>query len=293
MDIIKSPQKNIKAYLTNEVNIEIFEEYQNNNGNNSNEVLDFFNFLYSEFAFFDSNVENYLNIKKHFDYSLHNPKIDFLTMGTTQKEESFQNYFALSKLINHYYPVNLRDGIISSSCKYIESIYIMLNHNVGNDIMSNLLQELNSLDYEEKIEELLKMKYLSLQDENWFKDIRGVTLASKCDLEIERLGKLNLIKKPDTNPEIDLSDANAVQKIIFLNELGVIDFLRAKQPFSTSVNSLATVLTAVTGEKLNTIQPYLNALLSKTGAENNNPYKTISTVEKVKNQLINLGFKLK
>jgi hypothetical protein len=205
MNVIKSPQKNIEAYLTNEVNIEVFEEYQNMNGKNRNEVLEYFNFLYSEFSFFSSNLENYLEIINHFDYSLHNPKIDFLTMGTTQKEESFQYYYALSKLINHYYPVNLREGVILSSCKHIESIYVLLNYNVGNDIMSNLLQEINSLDYEEKIQELLKMKYLSLQDENWFKDIRGVTLASKCDLEIERLGQLHQIKTIETTTTISTS----------------------------------------------------------------------------------------
>lgn len=93
--------------------------------------------------------------------------------------------------------------------------------------------------------------------------------------------------------KIDLSNSNAVEKIIYLNELGIIDFLRTKQPFNTSVNSLANVLTAITSEKHTTIQPYLNALLSNTGAENKNPYYTKSTVEKVKNQLMNLGVKPK
>jgi hypothetical protein len=198
MNLIKSPQENIDAYLYNEVNIEIFEEYQNNNGKNRNEVLEYFNFLYSEFAFFNTNVENYLNIKTHFDNSLHNPKIDFLTMGSTAKEEPYQYYFALNKLINEYYPINLREGVISSSCKHIESTFTLLHYNMGYDPMSNLLKELTSLGYEEKIQELIKMKYLSLQDENWFKDIKGVTLASKCDLEIERLEKLHQIKTIET-----------------------------------------------------------------------------------------------
>ena len=97
---------------------------------------------------------------------------------------------------------------------------------------------------------------------------------------------------PENNIEIDLSNTNAVQKIIYINELGIIDFLRNKQPFNTSINSLATVLTAITGENQKTLQPYLNALLSNTGAENNNPYKTKSTIEKVKNKLISIGFKV-
>lgn len=91
--------------------------------------------------------------------------------------------------------------------------------------------------------------------------------------------------------EIDLSDSNAVQKMIYLNELGIIELLRKEPCFASSVNNLANVITAITGEKHSTIQPYLNALLSKTDAENKHPYYTKSTVEKIKNQLINLGVK--
>lgn len=104
--------------------------------------------------------------------------------------------------------------------------------------------------------------------------------------------KKSIPKKDEFEKAIDLSTSNAVQKIIFLHELGIIDFLRTKQPFSTSVNSLANVLTAITGEKTTTLQPYLNALLSNTEAENKHPYYSKSTAEKVRNQLINLGFKV-
>ena len=69
--------------------------------------------------------------------------------------------------------------------------------------------------------------------------------------------------------DIDLSNSNAVQKIIYLNELGIIDLLRKEMCFGASVNNLANVITAITGEKHRTIQPYLNALLNNTGAENN------------------------
>lgn len=99
------------------------------------------------------------------------------------------------------------------------------------------------------------------------------------------------VNKPENITDLDLSASNAVQKILYLNELGVIDFLRTKQPFNTSINSLANVLTAITGEKQRTLQPYLNALLSNTGAENKHPYHTESTVEKIKSQLTNIGFK--
>lgn len=103
----------------------------------------------------------------------------------------------------------------------------------------------------------------------------------------------NNINNNNMNLETDLSDTNAVQKIIYLNELGILDLLKKQPCFATSVNNLATLISAITGEKQTTIQPYLNVLINKTGNENNNPYKTTKTVEKVKNQLINLGIQPK
>ena len=88
----------------------------------------------------------------------------------------------------------------------------------------------------------------------------------------------------------DESQISAVQKVIFLNELGLIDMLREEKCFLLSVNNLAFIISIITKEKQTTIQPYLNYLLSNTGAENNNPYKSQKTVEKVKNKLIQLGF---
>lgn len=93
--------------------------------------------------------------------------------------------------------------------------------------------------------------------------------------------------------ELDLSNSNAVQKIIYLNELGIIELLRKEHCFSSSVNNLATIITAITGENHTTMQPYLQVLINKSGTENNNPYKSTSTVKIVKNQLINMGFKPK
>ncbi|SHF89775.1 hypothetical protein SAMN05443549_101747 [Flavobacterium fluvii] len=67
-----------------------------------------------------------------------------------------------------------------------------------------------------------------------------------------------------------------------------------KEPcFMSSVNNLATVLSAITGEKVGTLQPILNPMLNKSNAQKNNPYKSTSTVDKVKAQLTNFGVILK
>ncbi|MGO4819735.1 hypothetical protein [Flavobacterium sp. W22_SRS_FP1] len=93
-------------------------------------------------------------------------------------------------------------------------------------------------------------------------------------------------------PEIDLSGTSATEKIIYLQKLGIIDFLKRKQPFLSSTNSLATVLSAVTGSKASTIQPMINPILSKKVDDRNNPMNSTKTVIKVESQLINIGFNL-
>ncbi|MFT5985202.1 MAG: hypothetical protein ACI825_000694 [Planctomycetota bacterium] len=104
-------------------------------------------------------------------------------------------------------------------------------------------------------------------------------------------------KKANTNipdfEEIDLSNTTGVEKMIYLHKLGVIDFLIKKQPFNASINSLAVALSAVTGEKTTTLQPYLNAMLNNKGtAQKNNPLNKGKAVARVEKQLIKIGFNL-
>lgn len=112
---------------------------------------------------------------------------------------------------------------------------------------------------------------------------------------VSKLKELKRNKSNDTTIQIEsdvveLPVSNAIQKIIYLSELGVIDFLKSKQPFVSSTNSLATVLSTILGEKITTIQPYLNALSNNSIESNKHPYYSKTSVEKVKKQLINIGF---
>lgn len=91
---------------------------------------------------------------------------------------------------------------------------------------------------------------------------------------------------------LDFENTTATEKIIYLHNLGVIEFLRTKKPFNTSVNSLATVLSAITGAKSGTVQPMLNAMLGKNVDDKNNPLNSPKPVFKVENQLIKIGFNL-
>lgn len=89
---------------------------------------------------------------------------------------------------------------------------------------------------------------------------------------------------------IDYSDETLVSKVIFLHSIGVIDELRKQKPFNTSINSLASVLSAVTGGKPTSIQPMLNAMLNTNISPKNNPLNSKNTVNIVRKKLSNLGF---
>lgn len=98
-------------------------------------------------------------------------------------------------------------------------------------------------------------------------------------------------QQPEPEP-LDLSRTSAVEKIIYLNELGIIDFLRTKPEFIGSTNLMATVLSAITNVKATTLQTSLNRLVNKDTADKNHPYHTQKTVDKVQRTLIDKNIKL-
>lgn len=198
---------------------------------------------------------------------------------------------------------SLSKAIIKKKLFEIEDAFLDTEKNV---IYINVLEAYNDIEYLEILEDcnipqlhdlVEKLSHITNPKLNASLFRKGLIMIFEANIEAKNIvmKKILFEKKTDNEPlpKIDLSNSNAVQKIIYLNELGIIELLRKEPCFALSVNNLTNVITAITGEKNTTIQPYLNALLNKTGAENNNPYKTVETVKKVKSQLINLGIKPK
>lgn len=154
------------------------------------------------------------------------------------------------------------------------SFYIIENKKIKIDLV-----EIWYSNFEEKIDEkILKILVNLFQLTILINDVAR-TIILNSDSETN-------------DKEIDLSDTIGIDKILYLQKLGVIDFLRVQQPFSTSVNSLASVLSAITGEKAGTLQPMLNPMLSKKVDDKNNPLNSKKAVGRVEKQLINIGFNL-
>lgn len=91
--------------------------------------------------------------------------------------------------------------------------------------------------------------------------------------------------------EIDI-DTSLIDKVLYLHYLGVIDFLRQSHPFNTSTNKLAKIIGAITGGITTSIQPMLNPMISKQVDQSKNPLKSSKTVEKIRQMLIEIGYKI-
>jgi hypothetical protein len=108
---------------------------------------------------------------------------------------------------------------------------------------------------------------------------RSIELCTK-KLKLERL-----LQKEE---EIDYCDEKDIDKVRFLIEMGVVDYL-SENHFEHSVSSLATALTSVTGIKHSTLKGYLNAYLSTPGNKQN-PMNDSKKVEVIQMKLKAIGF---
>ena len=106
--------------------------------------------------------------------------------------------------------------------------------------------------------------------------------------------KIKIEDKIEINePEaIDLSDTTATEKIIYLHKLGVIDFLRTKQPFISVPDKVSQVISAFTGIKIDSVRPMIRPILNNDFEDRKNPLNSKNPVNKVTKQLNEIGFNL-
>ncbi|KJD36967.1 hypothetical protein PW52_00460 [Tamlana sedimentorum] len=99
-------------------------------------------------------------------------------------------------------------------------------------------------------------------------------------------------QSPYLNQDNSESSQKITDKVIYLNELGIIDFLAKKEPFNLSTNSLAKALSLITGESQQTLQSYLNPIINNNANQKNNPLNNHKKLDIARENLIKLGFKI-
>lgn len=217
MNSIKTPQESVEAFLHNDFNISIYNDladgfvYQG-----LFEPLEFFNHLYSEFDFFQTNALNYLTIKNHFKpYShIHFIKMSneprFITVITNNDQRT---YFieTFVELIKTFYEIE--DEILQSSCQYIYQLYEMVVDE--NRIKTNepykydftkLKKNLNTIiSTTDKIKYIIEIK-TEFQQEIGLLDLGNDDFLKKCNLEIDKLNeflKIETITTAEKNQTIE------------------------------------------------------------------------------------------
>ncbi len=90
---------------------------------------------------------------------------------------------------------------------------------------------------------------------------------------------------------IDLNESKQNIRIVYLKELGVLDFLKKEYNGITN-NKLATLISSFTGIDAKTVQSYVNPMYDEDNNQKNNPCTTVNT-QKVRNKLQDLGINLK
>lgn len=88
---------------------------------------------------------------------------------------------------------------------------------------------------------------------------------------------------------IDYSDNSSAEKIVFLHELGILDFLRTRQPLGMSTNKLAEIISSFTGINQTTAQSYLNPIYSRKVDTKNTPL-TEKNLKLAHEKLVKMGF---
>jgi len=169
--------------------------------------------------------------------------------------------------------------IIKSINRYLyRRLYLMLDYAVHS-------QRINKETFE-TINNRQKTELDNCQRKRMFLQYR----LKKID-ESEILERINEFQKIQELELLDYSTTSASEKIIFLEKLGILDFLRSKEPFNENVNAIAKVLSAITGVNTTTIQGYINPIINPIAKQDKNPFKTTKTVDKVNSKLIKIGIK--
>ncbi len=187
---------------------------------------------------------------------------------TSKVENYFWNFCSFSVYENHYLDRLNSFLLENDNDSLIESDFIKC--------------EIKSIDL------LLSIWYLDLFDSNTFVQIKKSFDKRKKFLN-NKLTELE-VSSLVIEDFIDLGKLNGTEKMIYLYQLGVLDFLLKKQPFRSTANILASVLCSVLELQQSTIQPVLSAIVSENLESNKHPLYTESTVKKVNQQLINIGF---
>jgi hypothetical protein len=223
---LATAKTDIAEFLQREFDIEIYDELTEDEAYiGLFDPLEFFNFLYDNFNFFEINVKNYLTIKKHFAIPLRD---------ASKREYYF--FWALNELIQGTFETDNED-VIYKSCKFIEDTFDKISnklypkHSNGAQWLKGIEAVKAHLKYypdvKSKIVFLIEEKTEYLQYKSDFALELGTPFDVQCDLEISKLEEiLKLETIAAKTPQNTMAAAKPASKYRLAKPLSKIDYIR-------------------------------------------------------------------
>lgn len=220
--------------------------------NRKQRIYDMFLEEYTEYE------DNYIHF---FGCSMESYKWTFEARKSEFKN-SFQDYDDYDFLIHEF-----EQGIFSFNRKYMDPAMLL------------------------KIEASLRKRYLFLKEKAEDLGYRVQLLNDNSVKLILENKKSNIINFEEEQDDFgNIKTHKAPVKVLFLNELGIIDLL-SKHPTSIkNTNAMCKAIGHAVGEREDTLYRYIAPLLKNDKNDERHPYHNNKNVEKVKNTLNHIGF---
>ena len=190
----------------------------------------------------------------------------------------------------------LKIFIDASKKDYIQSEISLLSQNYDKEsyfINEYKIKQLIEGGYIYNCSETIKLNKILFSE-----DILKIDFSQKRKLKFLK-SKLNQLKEqspenkpiPKSETLLDYSNNPKIEKIVFLHELGILDYLQKKmidELHNFSPNKLAEIISTFTDIEQRTAQSYLNPMFSD--AKKKNTPLTKNNLKKVKEKLMKIGF---
>ena len=150
-----------------------------------------------------------------------------------------------------------------------------------------LLKEIEKLNLKTNIEKKINTYFETVP----FTETPLSTIFDKITVEIDFLKRLEFLINERTrllkveDVLIDYSDSTSKQKLIALNELGIIKFLRDTEPFKENISKMSEALSLITGIKADNLRSSITPMIQENNIQRNNPYNNKNNVSEVVKKL--------
>lgn len=199
----------------------------------------------------------------------------------------------IERLIRQNYEVVMIFGL--STLIDEDNILSQINEKVVEVDLANFSIEIANY-INERFSDLLKMREFKLNVIDPFEEII-IFIEREIETEKQNLLRFQGVKtdtpeQPET-PELDFSDNTDKVKLIMLEKLGVIDYIKTIQTKPKTISHTSEILSTITGIPSKTLNTYLYPMIRphRDDDDKNSPYKNPENREKAERELIKLKIK--